>query len=363
MNASTNSLIVGVLFSFLTTLIFTRLLMHIAPRIGLVDQPGGRKHHQGNVPLVGGLAIFFSLLLSAFLFWTALPNYRSFFAAIIVLVVAGVLDDLRDISPSKKLMAQLLAALLMTSAAGIQVHELGNILGFGPVLLHAWAIPFTVICVLGLVNAINMADGLDGLAGGVFLSAVGWFAVSAWHVGRFEDFHLLLLVMGAATGFLVFNVRTPWQPVARAFMGDAGSMLLGFVLTWFAVRLSQQPSPHLPPMVAVWFVALPLVDMGTVMLRRLVKGVSPFRADREHLHHVLLLAGYSVSQTGAIMLTVAVLLGLIGFAAWQWQVPESVMFYGFMALFGLYYFAMQRAWRLMKVLRRFHGRRFTTRVH
>lgn len=336
--------------------------MHVAFRMGLVDQPGGRKHHEGSVPLVGGLAIFFALLLSTFLFWSGWANYRSFFAAIVVLIVAGVLDDLKDLSPSKKLLAQLLAALLMTSGATVQVNELGNILGFGPVLLHAWAIPFTVVCALGLVNAINMADGLDGLAGGVFLAAVGWFAASAWHIGRLEDFHLLLLIMGAVTGFLVFNVRLPWQPSARVFMGDAGSMLLGFVLTWFAVRLTQQSGSHLPPMAAVWFVALPLIDMGAVMLRRVVKGVSPFVADREHLHHVLLLAGYSPSQTGGIMLSFAVLLGGIGFASWQWGAPESVLFYGFLALFGLYYFAMHRAWRLMKVLRRLHDRKVVKRA-
>ena len=134
------------------------------------------------------------------------------------------------------------------------------------------------------------------------------------------------------------------RPIAHRFglmdMGDAGSMSLGLLLTWFAVELTGYKSSQIPPIIAVWVLALPLIDMACLMVRRIRRGVSPFLADREHLHHVLLLAGHSVEQTVAIKAGISLLMGGIGVIAWIQHVPEYVMFYAFMVILAIYYYVM-----------------------
>lgn len=341
------------LIAFALAALLIRILAPLAVRVGLVDQPGGRKRHQAAVPLVGGPAIFAAFTFSALLLLDSLYAYRPLFAAMGLLVVVGVLDDMRDLSPQKKFLAQVAAALFVTSWAGLYVTQLGNLWGFGLFELRNWAIPFTVVCVLGTINAVNMSDGLDGLAGGLALVSLAFFGAAAWDLGLERHLKLLVLMSMAVCGFLLFNLRLPWQPRARVFMGDSGSMMLGLFLTWFAVELTNAPSGgRLEPMSAVWFIAVPLLDMGLVIARRMFKGLSPFAADRTHLHHILLAVGFSPGQVTWFLIALAVACGAFGWIGWKAGLPGYSMFYAFVGLFGVAIVLRRRVWRLLRTLRR-----------
>jgi UDP-GlcNAc:undecaprenyl-phosphate GlcNAc-1-phosphate transferase len=210
----------------------------------------------------------------------------------------------------------------------------------------------TVFAVLGVINAMNMIDGADGLASGLALIALLAFAaILSADAGLGGT--LLPALVAAVAGFMVFSLRTPWRKRASVFIGDAGSMLLGFALAWYAVDLASVRDA-MTPITAVWILAIPLMDTVSLMVRRMLKGVSPFAADREHLHHILQRVGFTHGQTVAILLGISLLLSAIGVAGWRLGVPEYAMFYAFMALFALYLYGVLHAWKLMKAVRKAH---------
>jgi UDP-GlcNAc:undecaprenyl-phosphate GlcNAc-1-phosphate transferase len=229
----------------------------------------------------------------------------------------------------------------MTSWAGNQVSQVGNLLGFGSLGLRQWAVPFTVICVLGVINAVNMLDGLDGLAGSVCAVALAWLAIGAGMSGLDMALLIAALMLNAVAGFLLFNLRFPWQPHARVFMGDAGSMMLGFSLVWLSVDLTQGSERSLPPIAAVWIIALPLADMARVMLSRMLRGQSPFLADRIHLHHLLIAKGLSSNRVVLIMAALSFSSGAVGIGGWHLGIPEYALFYAFIATLAAYCIALR----------------------
>ncbi len=139
-----------------------------------------------------------------------------------------------------------------------------------------------------------------------------------------------------------------------AFPADAGSLFLGLAVAWFLIRFTQDPINLLNPITAVWVFALPIMDTVAIMSRRVMRGRSPFYPDRDHFHHILLLAGFSVRTTVLIILGISLLLSGFGLAAEWAGVPETMMFYGFLILFGAYFWGMHHAWKVMKALRRVH---------
>jgi UDP-GlcNAc:undecaprenyl-phosphate GlcNAc-1-phosphate transferase len=349
-----------------STTLLILLLRPIAVRTGLVDMPNERKSHQIPTPLVGGLAIFAGLAM-AFLLTIAdgaAPHMReilSFFGGGLLLVTVGVIDDFIDLSPLARFVAQIVAALLMVFGAGVVLTDLGGMTPSGQLLtMGVFAVPFTVFATLGVINALNMCDGLDGLSGSLSLvSLVGLF-LAAWLWGDVADVILLPLLGSAVVGFLLFNLRLPGRERASIFMGDAGSMFLGFALTWYTVSLSQGESRVISPAAALWFLMLPIFDTVTMMMRRILRGRSPFSPDREHLHHVFLLAGYTVNETVGLMAAIAGIGVLIGLASVHWQLPELFVAGAFL-LVGLGYFWMiMHAWRVMRFLHRSICRRRIT---
>lgn len=327
------------------------LLRPVALRIGLVDEPGERKTHAGTVPLVGGVAIFGGFALAALTLDVGLMEYRSFFAAAGILVVVGVLDDLHELSSQARFGAQIAAALLMALWGGVLLNDLGN-LGAGARVfpLAGWTIVFTVFATVGVINALNMSDGLDGLAGGLSLIALLSLAYVAAEAGRATDCALLLTLAAAVAGFLVLNLRLPWRPRALVFMGDAGSMFLGFALTWFFISMSQGEARAMAPVVALWLFLVPLFDTVWLILWRFSQGRSPTSSDVGHLHHVLQMAGFRPATSAWIILTIAVLGALVGVVGPRIGAAESTMFYLFLALFAVYCTFMAVSWHRRRLL-------------
>lgn len=328
----------------LVTVALVLLCAPLARRIGLLDLPGGHRSHAAPVPLVGGVAMFCGFMFGVLLLDESLHAWRALFAASALLVITGVLDDFRELEPSARFAAQILAALMMAFWGGVQLHDLGDLVGPTLVALGTFGPALTVFAVVGVINAFNMSDGADGLAGGIALGALGWLALAALLAD--SPALPLLLVLGAVTAaFLGFNLRYPGHPRASIFMGDAGSMFLGFTLAWFLVALSQGPARVIAPVSALWLVALPLFDTVCIMLRRLYRGRSPFLADRGHLHHLLGALGLPTGVAVAALLGASVLLGAVGLCAPLLGVSEHVLFFVFAALFVLFCVGMELGWR------------------
>lgn len=319
----------------------------VAPSLGIIDHPGGRKAHASPVPLVGGIAIFLTLLaMSAFTGIMVDAGYLLF--ALSLVIAIGLWDDVTEISPRLKFTIQVVACAVMIFGAGIELHSVGDLLGWRPIGLWIFTIPMTVFAVVGVVNSINMMDGMDGLAGSISFVAFAWYALVAKTSGLPLQFDVALILACAIAGFLLFNLRFPWQKHAKVFLGDAGSLMIGFTLGWYAIDLTQGPGRTFPPIAALWVVVLPLADCVSIMSRRIRAGRSPFVADRHHLHHYLQARGLTHGQTLTIMVGLSGLFGAVGFFGWRFNVPEPVLFYPFFVGFFAYHFWIQRAWKSLE---------------
>ena len=319
------------------TACFIVLLLKPARSFDLIDHPVGRKTHCTPTPLVGGLAIFLGAT-AAYFIAGLLPDFSvSFMAAILVTLGIGLADDAHEIGHRSKFFAQIIAALLIASGTEVHVMHFGDILGVGDVVLDKWSYLVTVIAIIGLMNAINMIDGLDGLAGSQVLIALTAFLTVSMAGNNARLSLELVILAGAVAGFLALNMRSPWRRRALTFMGDTGGLLLGLLLAWYAIRLGGPlQGAMMRPMTAVWCIALPLLDMGAVMFLRILQRKSPFQADRQHLHYVLLDAGLTVSQVVWLLAMLSAGLAMLALAADASGISEAVMFAAFLALLVAY---------------------------
>ncbi len=352
--------------AFAISVTLVMVLRPVALRVGLMDVPDARKNHHGPVPLIGGLAVFLTVAIVHSLppmtdLPVQAPAVVAFLLAGVILAAIGVADDFVELSASTRFVAQIIAALVMVYAGDIVLADLGQLTGDGPhLLLGVLAIPFTVFATVGVINALNMCDGLDGLSGTQTVISLVGFAVAVGLWGDASEGALLASLAGAVAGFLLFNLRLPGLGRAAIFLGDAGSMFLGFALTWFAISLSQGPDPVLKPAAALWFILVPIIDAVAMMLRRLVKKRSPFAPDREHLHHIFQLAGFSVGQTVAIMAVLGGFGVAIGLLSTWLDLPDLMIAGGFLVVGLLYFWMIMHAWRVMRFLRRSICRRRST---
>jgi len=216
------------------------------------------------------------------------------------------------------------------------------------------SIPFTVFATVGMINSLNMIDGIDGLSGSVSLVSLLLIALVAFSAGEVGYTLLALGLAGGVVGFLVFNLRFLSQQRARVFMGDNGSMLLGFLFAWMLTALTQGPERAITPVTALWLFAVPLMDTVGVMLRRVWLGKSPFRPDRHHLHHLFIRAGWRVQETVFAIALIQLGLGAVGILGMNAGVPEAMMVAAAVLVFMLYFYLIVRPWRCVPALRRLH---------
>lgn len=331
------------------------LLRHYAQRLGLVDRPQGRKMHRRPTPAIGGLAMAFAVAAVAWMRSTDVSDavFGYLLAAGIVLAV-GVLDDIYDVKWWCRLAAQCTAALIMIHVGGIRIEQLGGAFGYGGIALDSLSVPLTVIATVGVINALNMADGSDGLAGALAMAALTMLGAAAFHIGNLRLFELLVPFLGALFAFLWFNTRLPWQPRAQVFMGNAGSAFLGFTILFVALRLTQNPHNPVSPTLAPWLLAPPIIDCLTLIVRRIRMGRSPFHADRGHMHHLLQDAGFSAGQITMLLAGLSLCLGLAAAAALKIQLPEYWLTIAFVALTVGYYGLTSKRERALGLLRRLH---------
>jgi UDP-GlcNAc:undecaprenyl-phosphate GlcNAc-1-phosphate transferase len=314
--------------AFLLTIVIILMLERVAFRVGLVDYPSARKTHGRHVPLVGGLAMFVSFLVASFLADEAQRAPWNFVVGVGTLVVLGALDDVLDIPALIKLTVQIITASIIIIPGWHVVGSLGDLFGEGSIYLGSAALPFTLVFMVGSINAFNMLDGIDGVAGGAAASAFFWLAVMASAGDQNGLIVPLFLLLSATLGFLIFNMRHPWCQQARVFLGDAGSTMLGAAIAFFAISLSGRSSGEIPFPALLWLVAVPALDTLSLIVRRFWAGRSPFSADRQHLHHLFLESGATPGQASAIVVVLCALHGAIGTAGAVLGVPDGLMAWG-----------------------------------
>ncbi len=328
-----NKTVLTLLLPFALTAFFLPHLKGLASRIGLIDSPNRRKIHLSPRPLVGGLGMSLAVALTGLLF-VPLFNMRGFYAGLVLLVITGFFDDFGELNHRYKFVAQIIAAVFMMYFSKVYLHTFGNILAFGSIDFEMLAIPVTVIGVVGVCNSINMIDGLDALAGGISLTVFSSFAFLAFLNNEPALMLLSLSICGSLLAFLIYN----WHP-AKLFMGDAGSLFLGFACAFMSIALTQGQKSIITPVIPLLVLAVPIVDTVTVMTKRLMKSRSPFLADKGHLHHVLLKMGYSKRQTAAIIILLSAIFSLIAITGSLLKIPEYFLFFFFMAYFAAYFAA------------------------
>jgi UDP-GlcNAc:undecaprenyl-phosphate GlcNAc-1-phosphate transferase len=323
--------------AFGVALLSLSLLLPAARRLGLVDHPGGRKDHAAPTPVSGGLAVAAGVLVASIFFLEPAPELTALGIAAAILLVVGVLDDMFDLRWTWRVLAQVAAALVLIYVGGVRVEHLGPISGFDSVDLGGvdlgWvSVPFTILATVGLINALNMCDGVDGLAGGSTLCGLAMLAAAAAYSSNFELLQLLVVAIAALGAFQLLNMRFPWQPRARVFLGNSGSALLGLFLAYASFRLTQNPGHPVTPILAPFLIAPPVIDCLVLVARRIRQGRSPFAADRGHMHHLMLQAGASPTTVVLMLCFSSLSIGLAAAVCLRAEVPPPVFLLSFTAL-------------------------------
>ena len=311
--------------SFVVCVVAILTLRPLAIAVDLIDRPGGRKTHHGNVPIVGGLAMFIGVVLGVGL--APLPGTigGAYLAACAILVTIGLVDDRFNLSPWTRLPGQIAATLVLIVGGGVAVTSLGDPFGTGPISLSGYlSVGFTVLIVTAAINAFNMLDGLDGLAGSVALTSLFAIAYLSWTSRLVIAAAVSLILIGSICAFLIFNVPIRLNRGLRCFMGDAGSTLLGFSIAWLCVQISEEPHSAVSPVTTLWIVALPLYELVWSTARRIVRGVSPFKADADHFHHLVLKAGFGVHGTFLVFVSLTIIFAVVGLAFDHYHVSDRI---------------------------------------
>lgn len=295
------------IFALVSSLALLKLLRKLAIRVNLVDKPSTRKVHANPVPIAGGLAIVLSAglaLMVSLEFWNSINTYYVLIIGSAILLIMGLIDDKRNISTVLKLVIQIALAHFVFDS-GVRIDSMFGMFGI-------YTLPFTLqyiltlLVVVGVVNAFNLMDGIDGLAGG--LSIIGFLAYSylAFISGRILLAALFIAIIGALIGFLKFNLSIK----NKVFMGDAGSLVLGYILVVSGIMLIQnaQYTENIATVLAIVIgvLALPVVDSLRVYYRRIKLGGSPLKADKTHFHHLVLKFGVSHKKASTLIILFAI---------------------------------------------------------
>ncbi len=278
----------------------------LAIRIGAVDKPNARKVHTKIMPRMGGLAIYVSFFVVLFLSQSMTQQLLGLFLGGTVLVIVGIIDDMKDIPAKVKLCGQIVAACIVV-AFGVRVDFMTNIFHGDTFFLSVFSIPVTIIWIVSIINAVNLIDGLDGLAAGISIIAAITMAIVGYASGQAAMASMAMILIGATLGFLRYNFHP-----AKIFMGDTGSMFLGYSLAVFAVLGVAKSFTLLSLVTPILVLAIPILDTLFAIIRRKMNHKPIFKPDKHHLHHCLLNYGFSHRDTVLIIYAVSAILALCG---------------------------------------------------
>ena len=340
----------NLIFDFLIISIITSLAINMVARNFsknsniLIDLPDkSRKFHKRATPLTGGISILISVLITGKLYidFNGLSGYvPSFTQNLIycsaVLVALFLVDDIKGLKPFLRLIIQTLLSVWMIYSTNVYISNLGNLFGMGDIILGIWGIPFTVFCAVGIMNAFNMLDGINGLASGTAMVALLFIGFTS---GLIFD-SMLVLMIGSMIGFLIFNLRFVGKKRA-VFLGDHGSNMIGFWVAWAAIFSSQSSIYQIMPITTVWFVAIPLLDCIGLIVSRKARGISWSTPGRDHIHHKLM-NKYSPDGALGVIIIACVSLGAVAVIAerlWDARISFALfVLFAFVYYFYAYYY-------------------------
>ena len=328
-----------------------KLLLPLAPHIGLIDLPNERKRHDGAIPLIGGISIFTGVLIASTLFIEQSNVVNLYLISSALIVFIGTLDDIYDLSVGSRILFQGIVACILVFGAGVYIQSFGALFNGSEIDIDGYGMIFTVLAVIAAINAFNMVDGIDGLAGSMSIITIGSIAIlmSLNH----SKFNILLplLIVVSTIPYLFYNVSTRNPRGKKIFMGDAGSMYMGLTVIWLLTLCTQESEigqATFRPVTALWLIAVPLMDMLAIMIRRVKRGDSPFKADNGHIHHILLANGYSPRQALWIISGVSIAFALVGIIGEAQFISDSVMLLAFILCFFIYAKILQKNCPIIK---------------
>ncbi len=317
--------ILPLLVSFVIAFVATPIVRKIAIKVGAVDVPkDNRRMHKEPMPFLGGVAIYIAVMLGFLIFMPLKSSTTiAFMLGGTLIMLTGLVDDFMDLSPKKKLILQFLAGLILV-LGGVTIRTLTipfPIFGVeGVVQLSKWiSIPITLFWIVGITNTINLIDGLDGLSAGVSAISSLTLMIVAYKLGYTHTVIISAIVAGSALGFLPYNFNP-----AKIFMGDAGALFLGFMLSAISIEGVMKSSAAIAIVVPIMILVIPIFDTMFAICRRLIKGQHPMKADKGHLHHRLLRHGYSQKKTVLILYSVSIIFGVISIATVKVNSERSV---------------------------------------
>lgn len=298
-------LLISLAVALVVSLIMTAVAKIIAPKVGAVDKPDARKVHTKLMPRMGGLGIFCGFMVGAVCYGGISAGTVGLLLSTVIVFAVGIVDDIKSIKPKTKLLGQFLAALVFVAFGGY-IKYLTNPFGGNIVFLDFWGIPITVLWLVGISNAVNLIDGLDGLAGGVSTISAFTMAVVSLTTGQTLTAALCLCLAAATVGFLKYN----FSP-ASIFMGDSGSLTLGFVLAALAISGCTKGATIVSLLIPILILGIPIFDTFFAIFRRAKEHKPIFQPDKGHLHHRLLAMGLSHKQTVLVVYAITMLMSFL----------------------------------------------------
>jgi len=309
----------ALLLAFVVTFIAIPSIVDVSRTKHLFDVPNGRTSHDVSTPTLGGLAIFAGFIISAmiFLYIPDIPYIQYVIAGVVIVFFIGLKDDIIAIAPMTKFIGQLFAATIIIDLGGVRLTGFYGLFGITDIGYYGSDL-LTIFVIIAIVNAFNLIDGIDGLAAGVGIIASVVFGVWFYQVGQLQLAIVACALIGALLAFLWFNV---FSVKRKIFMGDIGSLLLGFIMALFAIKFneinaslgSHQWRIVAAPAVSIGILIVPIYDTIRVFILRLSRGQSPFYPDRTHVHHDMLELTGSHTKSTAIILSVNVIIIIIAF--------------------------------------------------
>ncbi|MCB1043898.1 MAG: undecaprenyl/decaprenyl-phosphate alpha-N-acetylglucosaminyl 1-phosphate transferase [Acidobacteria bacterium] len=290
--------------ALVTTLLLVPPVKQLAQVAGVLDEPNERKVHQNVVPRLGGLAIFFGVLVTFAIYFSDLQKFKGIFTGMVIIVIVGLIDDTLGLQPRLKLLGQIVAALAAIVVSDINIDFLGGVLG-SHLDLGLLSVPLTLFWIVGITNAINLSDGLDGLASGISLIAFACFGFLAYQRDDMVLFAVCLALIGSILGFLKYNTHP-----AEIFMGDTGSLFLGYSLGTLSLVGNFKSLTTVTLITPVLVLLVPITDTLWAIIRRLKEGRSPFSADKMHFHHRLMSYGMNHTESVSVIYFISAVLSI-----------------------------------------------------
>jgi len=338
-------LLLGFFFSFLITYLAIPTIIKISRRKNLMDEPGARSSHLRKIPNLGGIAIFFSLGVCAPIFaYELFDRYKFLFASFIILFFVGVMDDIMVLRAYKKLLAQILVSSLLVIGSDVRIRNLFGLFGVYEINYYV-SILFSILTFIILINAFNLIDGIDGLAGSYSVVTSALFGVSFFRLGNHNDPLVILcaIIIAASLGFLIYNLSN--KRSSKIFMGDTGSMILGFLLAFTGISFIEifiakrdDVFYHLQsaPVIAVAILILPIIDTLTVIITRIYHKKSILSPDKNHIHHRLLNLGLTHKRSTAYIIAYFLLIVTVAYFLRHFDINLLLVFIMILGFLGAY---------------------------